>query len=165
MSNSPNIPIVETPQDSPVVERRGASDRRVDSTRVFSRYWLFGRRKVGRRDGEDRNIYVDRYSKGEVFLVVGVLVLSVLDMVFTILHLNAGGTEANPVMAWALEWGGQHAFKAFKLTTTLLGLFVLLVHVRFRRVKTLLTFAFMVYAAILVFHLYLVWLRAAPTYL
>jgi len=137
-------------------------DRRLKPTPIFSRYWLFGRRRNGRRDAESENIYVDNYSKTEWFLVLGVLVLSVLDMVFTIVHLNAGGTEANPVMAWTLEWGGHGLFKAVKLATTLLGLVVLLVHVRFRKVKSLLTFAFLLYAGIFVFHMYLAFLRANP---
>jgi hypothetical protein len=145
-------------------ERRVGLDRRGGGTRFLSRYWLIGRRKGGRRTAEARNIYVDRYSTAEWVLVLGILVLSVLDMVFTILHLKAGGTEANPVMAWALEWGGQRAFEIVKLASTFLGLFVLLVHVRFRRVKTLLAFAFAVYASVFVFHLYLIWLRSAAEY-
>ena len=156
-------------QDTPsrsvtTAERRVGFDRRGDGTRFVSKYWLIGRRKAGRRDDEAQNVYVDRYSTAEWVLVIGILVLSVLDMVFTILHLNAGGTEANPVMAWALEWGGQRAFEMVKLASTFLGLFVLLVHVRFRRVKTLLAFAFAVYASVFVFHLYLIWLRSAAEY-
>ena len=153
-----------SPQAAAAAERRAGFDRRGDGTRFVSRYWLIGRRKRGRRVGEAQNLYVDRYSKAEWVLVIGILVLSVLDMVFTILHLKAGGTEANPVMAWALEWGGQRAFEIVKLASTFLGLFVLLVHVRFRRVKTLLAFAFAVYASVFVFHLYLIWLRAAAEY-
>ena len=47
------------------------------------------RRRSGRRDGETDNIYVDRYTRGEWFLIIGVMVLSLLDMVFTIV----GSTE------------------------------------------------------------------------
>ena len=142
-----------------VHERRTGVDRREHATGAFSRHWLTGRRKVGRRDGERDNIYVDRYSVLDWILVGGVLGLSLLDMVFTLFHLNAGGTEANPVMALALEWGGHGAFKAVKIATTFIGLGVLLVHVRFRRVRTLLTIAFLVYAAVFAFHLYLTWMR------
>lgn len=145
--------------------RRDGRDRRRDGTRFFSKYWLTGRRKGGRRGAEASNIYVDRYSTVEWVLVVGILVLSVLDMVFTIMHLDAGGTEANPVMAWALAWGGQRAFQMVKLASTFIGLFVLLVHVRFRRVKSLLAFAFAIYASVFVFHLYLIWLRSAAEYI
>ena len=70
---------------------RRQGDRRTRPTPLFSRYWLFGRRRGGRRTDEADNIYIDRYSAAEWFLVIGVLVLSVLDMVFTLVHLDDGG--------------------------------------------------------------------------
>lgn len=159
---SANMSVGESPSMMDLVhERRTGIDRRERSTGLFSRHWLIGRRRDGRRTGEQDNIYVDRYGAWDWVLVIGVLVLSLLDMVFTLIHLNAGGTEANPVMAWALEWGGHGAFKAVKVATTVIGLLVLLVHVRFRRVRTLLTVAFLVYAAVFAFHIYLSWMRMA----
>lgn len=104
---------------------------------------------------------MDRYSRTEIALVIGVLVLSLLDMFFTLVHLEAGGTEANPIMAWTLAWGGEGAFKAVKVATTVLALAVLLLHVRFQRVRSLLTFAFVLYAGVLLFHFYLAHVRAA----
>jgi hypothetical protein len=65
-------------------------------------------------------------------------------------------------MALTLEWGGHRLFKIVKLATTFLGLGVLLMHVRFRRVKTLLSFAFLLYAAVFVHHLYLSLVLANP---
>lgn len=147
-------------EDMASSEQRIGVDRRAKPTPMVSRYWLRGRRKQGRRDGETENIYVDRYSTLETWLVVGVLVLSVLDMVFTILHLNDGGHEANPIMAWMLALGGQPLFVAVKLLSTAVGLFVLLVHVRFRKVKGLLGLAFVLYLGIFVFHLVLMHWRA-----
>ena len=78
------------------------------------------------------------------------------------IHLDAGGTEANPIMDWTLQAGGYTLFKAVKLITTVVGLSVLLLHVKFKRVRALLTFTFIVYAALFVFHLYLVFLRHNP---
>ncbi|MDH3592970.1 MAG: DUF5658 family protein [Planctomycetota bacterium] len=141
-------------------ENRQRIDRRKRPTPIFSRYTFIGRRKGGRRGEESDNIYVDRYSGSEWFLVIGVLVLSVLDMVFTLIHLDAGGTEANPIMDWTLTAGGYPLFKAVKLITTVLGLSVLLVHVRFRRVKSLLKITFAIYAALFIFHLYIAFMRA-----
>jgi len=140
--------------------RRAGPDRRARPTPFLSRYWLTGRRQGGRRDGEQLNIYVDRYARNELALIIGVLVLSLLDMFFTLVHLEAGGTEANPIMAWTLTWGGEGAFKAVKVATTVLALAVLLLHVRFQRVRSLLTFAFILYAGVLLFHFYLAHVRA-----
>jgi len=140
--------------------QRRRKDRRRRATPFLSRYWLVGRRRRGRRENEHCDIYVDRYSRGEWLLAGGILLLSVLDMIFTLVHLDAGGTEANPVMAFTLAQGGYALFKVVKLATTVLGLTVLLIHVRFRRVKGLLIFAFTLYAGIFLFHLYLVGLRS-----
>jgi hypothetical protein len=142
-------------------DRRAGPDRRARPTPFLSRYWLTGRRKGGRRDSERANVYVDRYSRSELALVIGVLVLSMLDMFFTLIHLQAGGTEANPIMAWTLAWGGEGAFKAVKVATTIIALAVLLIHIRFQRVRALLTFAFILYAGVLLFHFYLAHIRAA----
>ena len=160
MLNSSNTLRYVEPQIWPNAERRSGIDRRDRPTPFFSRYWLKGKRRTGRREGEHSNIYVDRYTGGELGLVCGILLLSVLDLVFTLLHLNAGGTEANPVMAWVLAWGGHGAFSWVKLATTVLGLMILLFHVRFRKVRNLLTFAFLLYAGVFVFHIYLTFLRA-----
>jgi hypothetical protein len=159
--NSLNNPIL--PQEDSG-DRRNV-DRRQAPTPIFSRYWLKGRRRGARRDGEGNNIYVDKYSITEVLLVFGILVLSVLDMYFTLVHLDAGGTEANPVMAAFLEWGGYPLFKLVKLATTFLGLGILLVHVRFKKVRTLLGFAFLIYFGVFIFHIYLAFMRAAPVVL
>ncbi len=140
-------------------------DRRTRPTPVFSRYWLIGRRRGGRRSEERTNIYVDRYDLRDYLLVGGVLLFSLLDMIYTLIHLNAGGTEANPVMAWALDWGGDAGFKAIKIATTLIGLAVLLLHVRFRRVRTLLALTLALYMGVFVFHLYLSHLRSAASLL
>jgi hypothetical protein len=159
--NSLNNPI---PSQDDSSDRR-IVDRRTQPTPIFSRYWLKGRRRGARRDGEGSNIYVDKYSITEVLLVFGILVLSVLDMYFTLVHLDAGGTEANPVMAAFLEWGGYPLFKFVKLATTFLGLGILLVHVRFKKVRTLLGFAFLIYFGVFIFHIYLAFMRAAPVVL
>ena len=149
-------PQVETAESS---ERRGPSDRRQRPPRLLPRYSFVGRRRGGRREGETRNVYVDRYSSEEWALASGVLILSFADLVFTLVHLAAGGKEANPVMDWFLQVGGEHAFTAAKTAFTLLGVGVLLLHIRFERVKLLMRLAFALYLALFVFHLYVIAVR------
>ncbi|MGQ0612935.1 MAG: DUF5658 family protein [Planctomycetaceae bacterium] len=139
-------------QERAETEHRGETDRRRARTPLFSRYWLVGRRKGARRAGEGENIYVDRYRWAEWGLVAGILVLSALDLIFTLIHLAVGGEEANPAMAWLLS-RGRGVFGAVKMGTTMLGLLVLLLHVRFRRVRTLLIGALCLYAALMGWHL------------
>jgi len=122
---------------------------------------FIGRRRGARRAEESRNIYVDRYSREEWLLAIGVAVLSGLDLVFTLLHLGAGGTEANPVMAWFLDVGGIDAFTIAKTLFTLVGVCVLLLHARFHRVRTLFRAAATLYGLLFLFHLYVLYVRVA----
>lgn len=122
---------------------------------------FFGRRRGGRRNGESANIYVDRYSAREWLLALGVVVLSGLDMLFTLLHLEAGGREINPIMAWFLHWGGVDAFAVAKSLFTLVGVCVLLLHARFHRVNTLFRVAVTLYGLLFLFHLYVMYVRMA----
>lgn len=134
--------------------RRGDGDRRQRPTPLLSRFWLVGRRRGGRRAGEATDVYVDRYRASDWLLVGGVFVLSMLDLVFTLIHLRAGGREANPIMAWALQ-GGTETFSLLKLGVTTIGLFVLLLHMRFRRVRGLLMCMLVLYLGVMGWHLYL----------
>ena len=147
--------------DSSSSERREPSDRRQAPTSILSRFAFTGRRRGGRRDGETKNIYVDRYSYREWTLVIGIFFLSMLDLLFTLIHLGAGGREANPVMDWFLDWGGTDAFSVAKFLFTVVGLLVLLVHARFDRVRSLLRFAFGIYGLLFLFHLYVMYVRIA----
>jgi hypothetical protein len=119
---------------------------------MLSRYWLRGRRRQGRRHGERASIYVDRYSVREWGLVLAVLALSVLDLGLTIAHLDAGGSEANPLLAAVLAGGGLLAFVAAKLGLTLMALFVLLLHTRFPLGRLGLTIGFTLYASLMAWH-------------
>ncbi|MGE3171309.1 MAG: DUF5658 family protein [Planctomycetota bacterium] len=66
-----------------------------------------------RRNGEDREVFVDRYSPGLFVAVLGVVVLNLLDAWFTLLFLAHGGTELNPLVDQVLTMG-PHVFILFK---------------------------------------------------
>lgn len=119
---------------------------------MVSRYWLRGRRRGGRRDGEDRDVYVDRYSRIEWAGILALLALTLTDWLWTWAHLGRGVQEANPVMSWAWESGGASGFAALKVGTTLVGVAVLLLHARFRWTRRLLPLVLAVYAVLLGVH-------------
>jgi hypothetical protein len=79
-------------------------DRRGTPTRPL--VGIFGprRRTQGRRE-TDRIGYVDRYSRHEAVLILTVFVLNVGDAFFTMLWLDRGGREANPLMDFFLDIG------------------------------------------------------------
>ncbi len=138
-----------------MTQERKQIDRRRRPTPLLSLHWLRGRRRVIRRAEESTHgYYVDRYRRGEWALVIGILLLSSADLILTMVHLSAGGREANPVMALALEQS-EFTFIFVKLATTVLGLMILLTHVRFRRVRPMLSTVCALYCLVIVYHILL----------
>ena len=75
------------------------------------------RRTGFRRAGEGHHAYVDGLAWRIVGLAVLVYVSSLLDALLTLLYLEDGGGEANPVMHLALAYGPT-VFVALKLSIT-----------------------------------------------
>jgi hypothetical protein len=139
------------PIKKPICERRSQADRRAKPTPFISRYWLIGKRRGGRRVGEQINLYVDKYTTYEWLIVIGLLVLSIADATLTLTHLSHGGAEANPIMALAYR-GGRFTFVAIKMCLTVLSMFLFFIHLRFRTSHLLLAFSFVVYAGVFLYH-------------
>ena len=131
---------------------RQQPDRRRRPTAALSRFWLRGRRRDGRRVGETTRIYVDRYTMREAGLFIALITLSLMDLVMTLAHLNAGGTEANPIMAWFVQHTGTVGFGVAKMSGTALGALLLLIHVRFKGVARILQLLVVGYLVLLVWH-------------
>jgi Domain of unknown function (DUF5658) len=119
---------------------------------MFSRYWIAGRRRGGRRDGESMRIYIDRYSLTEWSLVLALLLLSTVDLALTFAHLAGGGTEANPLMAWILHATGRLGFATAKILLTGSAALVLLLHVRFQLARHALKFLVTTYLLVMAWH-------------
>ncbi|RPJ01950.1 MAG: hypothetical protein EHM36_12945 [Deltaproteobacteria bacterium] len=113
---------------------RTPTDRRARPTPALSRFTFYGRRKSFRRDEDkQRGGYVDRYSPGLLFCLVLILALNVLDVLFTLTILNAGGCEVNPVVGSAIDlWGDRFWVWKFGLSSGCVTLLCL--HSRFRLV-------------------------------
>jgi hypothetical protein len=62
-----------------------------------------------------------------VLLVLFVVICSALDALFTLLYIQQGGSEANPIMALALNYGIT-AFVGLKMGLTGLGALLLAIH-------------------------------------
>ena len=87
-------------------ERRCSRDRRKKQMPIFSKYWLIGRRGIFRRE-EDRQMYdrLDRHSAKTLALILIIIMLSILDAIFTLKLINEGAAELNPIMAYYLNHG------------------------------------------------------------
>jgi hypothetical protein len=135
-------------------QRDRGADRRRRPTPIVSRYILVGRRRGFRRDGEGLNAYVDRHGWRIAATLVGILVLCVLDALFTLLCIQKGGGELNPLMRRAIE-AGVGPFIAIKCGLTIAGIIFLALHKNFRFVRGVIGGVFFFYALLLGYHLYL----------
>lgn len=138
----------------PFVERRSGADRRSKPTRMLSKWNFWGTRARGRRRGEDRNIYVDRYEASDLVVVSVILILNVLDAWLTLVYLGYGGVEANPI-AKALLDAGTGSFVGAKSVAVGGCLLFLVLHKKFMAVRPALRVLMGFYGVLLVYHLYL----------
>jgi hypothetical protein len=110
-----------------IAERRWQPERRAHPTTFWSALRVDGRRRRFRRAGETSHAYVDCPSQHAVVLLFFVLGASVLDALCTLLFLQRGGQEANPVMALVLSYG-HTPFVGIKMALTGIGAWFLVAH-------------------------------------
>ncbi len=74
-------------------------DRRKKSTPALSRFTLWGRRRTFRRKiDRQKGGYVDQYNALIFFFLVSAVLLNFLDILTTIVVLDLGGAEVNPIV-------------------------------------------------------------------
>lgn len=112
-------------------DRRSGVERRHYSIAAYWRGALNPRRRAGRRAADRVYTIIDWHSPRVLALVLLILGLSTLDAVLTLMLMNQGASEVNPVMALFvphnLGW-----FAAVKLTLTSVGAAVLVVCARMK---------------------------------
>lgn len=93
----------------PAEERREGRgpDRRRRPTPILSRWSFFAGRRAtgGRRPGESERVFVDLYPLRDWIVLTCFLFLNLLDAHFTLIYLQRGGEEANPVAIGMLSLG------------------------------------------------------------
>jgi hypothetical protein len=120
---------MQSPHTGPYSERRQRPDRRKKTT-FWGSLRFGGRRRGARRVGEGEATYVDQPARRVTLLVSVILGCSILDALLTLLYIEQGGSEANPIMAVTINWG--HAwFLALKMLTTIIGISMLAIHQNF----------------------------------
>jgi hypothetical protein len=70
--------------------------------------------------------FFDRYSQGMFTVITAILMLSIVDGLLTLLLIERGASELNPVMAYFLEYGPL-SFITAKYVLTSFGVFLLLI--------------------------------------
>ena len=124
-------PVEEVPDSPPADLRPRGMDRRRQPTPRFSRYSVFGgRREAVRRPDELEGTFVDRYGLSVVVSVFWIALMNIGDSFFTLVHLQAGGIELNPVAQLLLETGRWN-FVFAKSFLIGIALAVLVIHKNF----------------------------------
>ncbi len=138
------------------MQKRVGPDRRRKPTPVLSRYSFLCGRRSGFRRKEDRlrGGYVDRYGHRLFGALLGLVVLNMFDALFTHIILDCGGTELNPIAAWALDAFGSH-FVVWKLSVIGLCVLVLCLLSKFRAAKAALGVAVALYGGVVCYQIVL----------
>lgn len=85
------------------INRRENAERRTYGLRTLAHAFVSPRRFNGRRSSDRQFPILDRFESGVGFLAVGLMILSVMDSIFTLTLIAHGGTEVNPFMNWLLQ--------------------------------------------------------------
>jgi len=144
------------------LDRRTGRDRRAYGGLQMRRPFSPVRRRTLRRISDRKHIYfVDAYHPRLIAPILLILMLSTLDALFTLLLINNGAVEINPLMAFYLEVG-PGVFLAVKYVLTCLSLFVLLMFshrlAQGLRMESMKIFSFIIaaFTGVIVWQLYLI---------
>ncbi|MBD3334069.1 MAG: hypothetical protein GF355_00970 [Candidatus Eisenbacteria bacterium] len=139
----------------PQPSRRTRPDRRRRRTPAFSRYTLRGRRRAARRTEEAVGLYVDRLAPGVAWAIVLIFLFHCLDAFLTLAHIERGGSEINPFMAFLID-AAPATFVAVKLGLAAAGLFILGLHQNFPHVRKGIGVLFVVFFGVVLYHFFLI---------
>ena len=144
------------PFDPPMADRtfvETRTDRRTQPTPRLSMYSVAGgRRQRAQRVGEREGSFVDSYSAWVFLWILWVAAMNVGDSFFTIVHLQSGGVEVNPVAAAMLKTG-RFGFVFLKALVISAALLVLTVHKNFSLARIGLWVSTVAYTALVIYHL------------
>lgn len=149
--------------ESAFEEKRSGDDRRKDNKTRLKYLFFNGRRESFRRD-EDREkaFFFDRYNHKFFLAITVILMLSILDALLTLIVIDRGATELNPVMAHFLEYGTL-TFVIAKYILTCIGVLILLIfkNVFLTRIKiytrSLFPCVIFVFMAVIAWELFLIY--------
>jgi len=138
------------------LDRRSLRDRRKQPTPGLSRFTFLGQRRTFRRKADqERGGYIDRYNTGLFLLLIFIIGLNILDTVLTMMIMEYGGWELNPIARSIIEIYGDR-FWIWKFTIVSISLVLLCLHSKFRRIQTIIIAACSVYAGVVLYQISLI---------
>ena len=98
---------------------------------------------------------MDRYGSGLLFLIVLISGLNILDALFTMMILEDGGLEINPIVHFAIQIYGDR-FWVWKFAMVSFFLILLCLHNKFRLAKPAMVGISVVYMTVVLFQIFLI---------
>jgi hypothetical protein len=139
--------------------RRSPIERRKKPTRRWSWFTFFGRRRALRRKTDrEKGGYVDRYSHIFFFLLFLILGLNILDSLFTMMIIDLGGQEFNPLVRAFIELHGD-MFWIWRFVIASVALVLLYLHRGFILVRRMIIAIGFIYMVVVVYQMYLIYYR------
>ena len=142
-----------TPQQSHDIKREESVDRRSHTFKTFY-YSMFMRRRHGHRRDADNltSHYVDFHEPKYLYIALAILALSCTDIIFTLILLNNGAHEANPVMQFFMNINTE-TFIAVKIFMTVVGVLLLIAHRNFWLLKNTIRTETVLFATLIIYML------------
>ena len=144
------------------LDRRSGKDRRRHGDHSVLKQLVVGQRSnVRRRQDRGKLFFLDRYETTILVGIVAILILSLTDALLTLLLIEYGAIEVNPLMAFYLKISPQ-VFILVKYLLTSLSVFILAVfsHIIFGRlnirVHSLLSLIACAFLTVIVWQVYLI---------
>jgi hypothetical protein len=137
-------------------DRRTLSDRRKKPTPRWSWYTFFGRRtRFRRKTDQEKGGNLDRYSDFTFFMLVLILGLNVLDSFLTMMILDLGGEELNPVVGAFIGLHGDY-FWIWRFLIVSITLILLYLHHGFVLIRRVTIGIGLIYTVIVVYQVHLI---------
>jgi Domain of unknown function (DUF5658) len=134
-------------------EQRAPAERRSFSWRTVVLGFARSRRRGPRRSADGEALFSDWHHPWLFFLALGIMLMSGADAFLTLVLIELGAYEANPLMLSAMQQGAG-TFIASKMALTAFGVFALVFLARATllgqfRAGVLLTWVFSLYACLM----------------
>ncbi|MFB3883574.1 MAG: DUF5658 family protein [Thermodesulfobacteriota bacterium] len=137
-------------------DRRKLTDRRKESTRAWTFYAFFGRRRwLRRKSDRESGSPLDRYSPTLFFFVVLILALNVVDSFFTMIIIDLGGRELNPVVQAIMALHGDR-FWIYKFLMVSGSLLLLFLHRGYKLLRGIIIVMSSIYLFIVLYQIFLI---------
>ena len=134
-------------------ELRDKKDRRRAKTFPPLKHLIFGRRKRVRRASDSKGKYYTDYSSPLLSaLIIFIIIMSIIDYGFTLIHLDHDAIELNPLLAMAIKVSYSYFF-LLKYLITSLGLIILYLYKDFFPTHKVALFIYVIYSGVILYHI------------